>query len=108
MENSPGDDVTELLRKLFPRAGQAFVIGVTGSPGSGKSTLVNHLACHYRDSGSKVGIVLVDPTSPFSGGAILGDRIRMQSLYTDPRVINFSAYQSNFSSGIRSKTFRVK
>ncbi len=86
MENSPGDDVTELLRKLFPRAGQAFVIGVTGSPGSGKSTLVNHLACHYRDSGSKVGIVLVDPTSPFSGGAILGDRIRMQSLYTDSRV----------------------
>ncbi len=86
MENSPEDDVTELLRKLFPRAGQAFVIGVTGSPGSGKSTLVNHLACHYRDSGAKVGIVLVDPSSPFSGGAILGDRIRMQSLYTDSRV----------------------
>ncbi|MFB3068697.1 MAG: methylmalonyl Co-A mutase-associated GTPase MeaB, partial [Acidobacteriota bacterium] len=86
VENWPEEDVTELLRKLFPRAAQAFVIGVTGSPGSGKSTLVNHLACHYRDSGSKVGIVLVDPTSPFSGGAILGDRIRMQSLYTDPRV----------------------
>jgi LAO/AO transport system kinase len=86
VENSSTDDVTELLRKLFPRAGQAFVIGVTGSPGSGKSTLVNHLACHYRDSGSKVGVVLVDPTSPFTGGAILGDRIRMQSLFTDPRV----------------------
>ena len=62
------------------------MIGVTGSPGSGKSTLVDQLAHHYKDSGPKVGIVLVDPTSPFSGGAILGDRIRMQSLFTDPRV----------------------
>ena len=86
MENSRGGQVTELLRKLFPRTGQAFVVGVTGSPGSGKSTLVDQLAHHYKDSGPKVGIVLVDPTSPFSGGAILGDRIRMQSLFTDPRV----------------------
>ena len=86
MENSPDQEVTELLRELSPRTGHAFVIGVTGSPGSGKSTLVNHLACHYKDSGSKVGIILVDPTSPFSGGAILGDRIRMQSLFTDPRI----------------------
>ena len=86
MENSRDGQVTELLRKLFPRTGQAFVIGVTGSPGSGKSTLVDQLAHHYKDSDPKVGIVLVDPTSPFSGGAILGDRIRMQSLFTDPRV----------------------
>ena len=86
MENSRDGQVTELLRKLFPRTGQAFVVGVTGSPGSGKSTLVDQLAHHYKDSGPKVGIVLVDPTSPFSGGAILGDRIRMQSLFTDPRV----------------------
>ena len=86
MENSRDGQVTELLRKLFPRTGQAFVIGVTGSPGSGKSTLVDQLAHHYKDSEPKVGIVLVDPTSPFSGGAILGDRIRMQSLFTDPRV----------------------
>ena len=86
MENSGDGQVTELLRKLFPRTGQAFVIGVTGSPGSGKSTLVDQLAHHYKDSEPKVGIVLVDPTSPFSGGAILGDRIRMQSLFTDPRV----------------------
>jgi len=62
------------------------VIGVTGSPGSGKSTLVDQLAHHFKDSEPKVGIVLVDPTSPFSGGAILGDRIRMQSHFTDPRV----------------------
>jgi len=86
VENSRDGQVTELLRKLFPRTGQAFVIGVTGSPGSGKSTLVDQLAHHYKDSEPKVGIVLVDPTSPFSGGAILGDRIRLQSLFTDPRV----------------------
>ncbi len=86
MENSRDGQVTQLLRKVFPRTGQAFVIGVTGSPGSGKSTLVDQLAHHYKDSEPKVGIVLVDPTSPFSGGAILGDRIRMQSLFTDPRV----------------------
>ena len=86
MENSRDGQVTELLRNLFPRTGQAFVIGVTGSPGSGKSTLVDQLAHHYKDSETKVGIVLVDPTSPFSGGAILGDRIRMQSLFTDSRV----------------------
>jgi len=86
VENSRDGQVTELLRSLFPRTGQAFVIGVTGSPGSGKSTLVDQLAHHFKDSEPKVGIVLVDPTSPFSGGAILGDRIRMQSLFTDPRV----------------------
>ncbi len=86
VENSRDGRVTELLKKIFPRTGQAFVIGVTGSPGSGKSTLVDQLAHHYKDSEPKVGIVLVDPTSPFSGGAVLGDRIRMQSLFTDPRV----------------------
>ena len=86
MENSRDGQVTELLRKLFPRTGQAFVIGVTGSPGSGKSTLVDQLAHHFKDSEPKVGIVLVDPTSPLSGGAILRDRIRKQSLFTDPRV----------------------
>ncbi len=86
VENSRDGQVTELLRKIFPSTGQAFVIGVTGSPGSGKSTLVDQLAHHYKDSEPKVGIVLVDPTSPFSGGAILGDRIRMQAHFTDPRV----------------------
>jgi LAO/AO transport system kinase len=76
----------ELLKQLFPQTGQAEVIGITGSPGAGKSTLVEKLAGEYRRSGVRVGIVAVDPTSPFSGGAILGDRIRMQSLSGDEGV----------------------
>src|SRR5580700_10328451 len=72
-----------LLKLLFARAGQSEVIGVTGAPGAGKSTLVEKLAAGYRREGGAVGIVAVDPTSPFSGGAILGDRIRMQRLTTD-------------------------
>jgi LAO/AO transport system kinase len=75
-----------MLRELFPRAGRARVIGVTGSPGSGKSTLVEKLAAEYRRRDARVGILAVDPTSPFSGGAILGDRVRMQSLAHDPGV----------------------
>lgn len=72
------------LRELFPHTGRAFTVGLTGSPGAGKSTLVDRLAQSYRAQGRKVGIVAVDPTSPFSGGAILGDRIRMQSRSLDP------------------------
>jgi len=85
VENS-APEAAALLRKLFPRTGNAFVIGVTGSPGAGKSTLVEKLAGAYRAQGLRVGIVAVDPTSPFSGGAILGDRIRMQSLFADEGV----------------------
>ena len=76
----------ELLKKLFPKTGRAYVIGITGSPGTGKSTLVEKLAGEYRKGGAQVGILAVDPTSPFSGGAILGDRIRMQNLSTDDGV----------------------
>jgi GTPase len=76
----------ELLSLVFDKIGHAFVIGVTGSPGAGKSTLVEKLAANYRASGVRVGIIAVDPTSPFSGGAILGDRIRMQSLAGDDGV----------------------
>ncbi len=75
-----------VLKRLFSSAGRAYVIGITGSPGTGKSTLVEKLAGEYRTSDAKVGIIAVDPTSPFSGGAILGDRIRMQSLARDPGV----------------------
>lgn len=84
--NSWSPESVRLLQQLFPHAGKAVVIGVTGSPGAGKSTLVDHLAAHYRKTGKKVGVIAVDPTSPFSGGAVLGDRVRMQSLTDDPDV----------------------
>jgi LAO/AO transport system kinase len=77
----------DLLAALFPKTGRARVTGLTGSPGAGKSTLTAALARRARARGRKVGIVAVDPSSPFSGGAILGDRIRMQDLYTDPGVL---------------------
>ena len=76
----------EILRALFEKTGRARVIGLTGPSGAGKSTLVRRLAQAYRRRGKTVGIVAVDPSSPFSGGAILGDRIRMTELYTDPGV----------------------
>ena len=79
-------DSAELLKALFPYTGQARVIGLTGSPGAGKSTLVDHLAREYRKQGKTVGIIAVDPTSPYTGGAILGDRIRMGSHYADPGI----------------------
>ena len=76
----------ELLKQLFVHSGKARVIGMTGAPGAGKSTLVDHLARHYRQQNRTVGIIAVDPTSPYSGGAILGDRIRMQAHHADPGI----------------------
>jgi len=76
----------ELLKALFSHSGKARVVGLTGPPGAGKSTLVDHLARHYREAQQTVGIVAVDPTSPYTGGAILGDRIRMQSHHADPGI----------------------
>ncbi len=81
-----GPGARDLLTRIYPFTGQAAVIGVTGAPGTGKSTLVNALAKSYRQAGKTVGIVAVDPTSPFSGGALLGDRVRMRDLSGDPGV----------------------
>jgi LAO/AO transport system kinase len=77
---------SDLLKALFPYTGKARVIGLTGAPGAGKSTLVDQLAKHYRKENRTIGIIAVDPTSPYTGGAILGDRIRMQDHYADPGI----------------------
>jgi LAO/AO transport system kinase len=77
---------SDLLKALFPHTGRARVLGLTGPPGAGKSTLVDHLARLYRKQDRTVGIVAVDPTSPYTGGAILGDRIRMQDHFADPGI----------------------
>jgi LAO/AO transport system kinase len=77
---------SELLKAVFPHSGKARVLGLTGSPGAGKSTLVDQLARLYRKDNHTVGIIAVDPTSPYSGGAILGDRIRMQDHFSDPGI----------------------
>ncbi|HKW89912.1 MAG TPA: hypothetical protein VJN21_14270, partial [Candidatus Acidoferrales bacterium] len=76
----------ELLRLLFPRTGKAYLTGVTGAPGTGKSTLVDRLSAYFRGQREQVGVIAVDPTSPYSGGAILGDRIRMQGHAGDSGV----------------------
>lgn len=77
---------SDLMKQIFPRTGRALIVGITGAPGAGKSSLVDKLAAFYRTSGDRVGIIAVDPSSPFSGGAILGDRIRMQTLTLDKDV----------------------
>lgn len=94
----------EELRKLFPRTGRAYVIGVTGNPGAGKSTVVDVLIERYRAQGKRVGVVAVDPTSPFSGGAILGDRIRMQRHATDEGVFIRSLATRGHLGGLSRST----
>lgn len=93
-----------LLAEVYPATGRARVIGITGSPGAGKSTLVAALAKHYRRSDQRVGIIAVDPTSPFTGGAILGDRIRMAELYTDRGVFIRSMATRGFMGGLAKAT----
>ncbi|MFL6248071.1 MAG: methylmalonyl Co-A mutase-associated GTPase MeaB [Thermoanaerobaculia bacterium] len=93
-----------LLAELYPKTGRARIIGITGSPGAGKSTLVAAMAKHYRAQQKKVGIIAVDPTSPFTGGAILGDRIRMTELYTDRGVFIRSMATRGFLGGLAKAT----
>lgn len=99
-----GNEAATLLRELFPRAGRARVVGVTGAPGVGKSTLVDALALAVRARGETVGIVAVDPSSPFSGGAILGDRIRMQDATMDAGVFMRSLASRGQTGGLSRST----
>jgi LAO/AO transport system kinase len=96
--------VTALLAQLYKDTGRARILGITGSPGAGKSTLVAAMARHYRSQGKRVGIIAVDPTSPFTGGAILGDRIRMADLYTDRGVFIRSMATRGFLGGLARAT----
>ena len=98
------DEATEIMKKLYPRTGHAFVLGVTGPPGAGKSTLTDKLAREYRNQGKTVGIIAVDPTSPFTGGAILGDRIRMNGLTLDEGVFIRSMGTRGSLGGLSHKT----
>jgi len=98
---------TELLKALFPYSGKAVLLGMTGAPGAGKSTLVDQVARIYRRQGKTIGVVAVDPTSPFSGGAILGDRIRMLSHHADPGIFIRSMATRGSLGGLASTTADV-
>lgn len=95
------------LKALYPHTGKGYIIGVTGNPGAGKSTLVDALISAYRGQGLRVGVVAVDPTSPFSGGAILGDRIRMQRHALDEGVFVRSLATRGHLGGLSRSTFDV-
>ncbi|HEX7178000.1 MAG TPA: methylmalonyl Co-A mutase-associated GTPase MeaB, partial [Pyrinomonadaceae bacterium] len=100
-------DSFEILRELFPHTGRSQVIGITGSPGAGKSSLVDRLALAYRQRGKTLGIIAVDPSSPFTGGAILGDRIRMQTFGIDPGVYIRSMASRGHLGGLAGATADV-
>ena len=97
----------ELVRQIFPHTGRAYLIGITGAPGSGKSTLVDRLTAEIRTTSQTVGIVAVDPTSPFSGGAILGDRVRMQAHAGDSGVFIRSMATRGHLGGLARATGEV-
>ena len=100
-------EAESIMLRVAPRCGRALVIGVTGSPGAGKSTLVDKLALEYRARNKSVGIIAVDPTSPFTGGAILGDRLRMSSLIGDKQVFIRSMGTRGSLGGLSVKTADV-
>jgi LAO/AO transport system kinase len=97
----------ELVRRIFGRTGGAYLVGITGPPGAGKSTLVDRLTAELRRAGQQVGIVAVDPTSPYTGGAILGDRVRMQAHAGDPGVFIRSMATRGHLGGLARATGEV-
>ncbi len=106
IENESHDSV-RLLEELHPYTGKSFRLGITGPSGAGKSTLVDQLAKRYRADGSRVGIITVDPTSPFSGGALLGDRLRMSDLHSDEGVYIRSMATRGVSGGLAARSQEV-
>jgi LAO/AO transport system kinase len=103
--DEPGS--ADILRSLYPDTGKARIVGVTGPPGGGKSTLVSRLAAEYRKTCDRVAIVAVDPSSPFTGGAILGDRIRMRDRFLDEGVFIRSMASRGHAGGLARATMRV-
>ena len=97
-------EVRDVLKALYPHTGKAYIIGITGAPGVGKSTLVDQMVAHLRKRGKTVGVLAVDPTSPFSGGAILGDRVRMQRHSVDPEVFIRSLATRGHFGGLTQST----
>jgi LAO/AO transport system kinase len=99
-----GAEVGEIMKRLYPHTGRAYSIGITGAPGAGKSSLTEKLIARARSDGHKVGVLAIDPSSPFSGGALLGDRVRMQSHATDPDVFIRSMASRGHLGGISLAT----
>ena len=103
IENRSGD-YRDLVSALYPHTGSASVVGITGSPGAGKSTLVDELVSHYRENDETVGVIAVDPSSPYTGGAVLGDRIRMGSAVGDHGVFVRSMSARGYLGGLSTAT----
>ncbi len=106
VENS-ADGSQDLLKKIFSRTGSSYRIGITGPPGAGKSTITNRLALYYRQQGLTVGIIAVDPTSPFTGGALLGDRVRMSDVELDEGVFIRSMASRGSLGGLSKKAIEA-